>query len=56
VLRGGGNKRLDSTKDKALKLYYKRCILVGTNLERGHIKAAANSILRIAGKPLVLKP
>ena len=56
VSRGGRNKRLDSAKDEALKLYYKRCILVGTNPERRHIKAVVNSILRVARKPLVLKP
>jgi hypothetical protein len=56
VSRRGRNNRLDSAKDEALKLYYKRCILAGTNPERRYIKAAANSILRTAGKPLVLKP
>src|ERR1700683_1330240 len=53
--RGGQNKRLDSAEDAALKLYCKRCILAGANPERQHIRAAANSILRAAGKPPVSK-
>ena len=56
VSRGGRNKRLDDAEDTALKLYYKKCILAGANPERRHIKAVVNSILRVAGKPLVLKP
>jgi hypothetical protein len=48
--RRGRNKRLNSAEEAALKLYCKRCILASANPERRHIEAAANSILRAAGK------
>jgi hypothetical protein len=46
---------LASNKDITLEPYYKRCILVGTNLERRHIKAVVYCILYTKEKPLVLK-
>jgi hypothetical protein len=53
--KGGKNKRLISEEEATLVRYCERCILVNDPLEREHITAAANSILRAAGKKHVLK-
>ncbi len=48
--RGGNNKKLTDTEEATLVLYCERCILVGQDPEKQHIKAAANTILRAAAK------
>jgi hypothetical protein len=54
--RGGKNKKLVDKEEAILILYYERCIKVGRPLERPYIVAAANTILRAAGKKPVSKP
>ena len=54
--RGGRNKRLAKDEEATLMLYCKRYILASKPLERKHIQAAANSILRAARKKPVSKP
>jgi hypothetical protein len=54
-LKGGKNKRLADEEEATLVCYYKRRILANDPLEREHITAAANSILRATGKKRVLK-
>jgi hypothetical protein len=55
-LGGGRNKKLAEDEEATLKLYCERCILASEPLERKHIQAAANSILRAARKKPVSKP
>ena len=54
--RGGKNKRLADEEEATLVRYYERRILANDPLEREHIVAATNSILRTAGKKRVSKP
>ncbi|PVH69795.1 hypothetical protein DL98DRAFT_438275, partial [Cadophora sp. DSE1049] len=54
--RGGRNKRLDDAEEATLVLYCQRLIKLGDNPGRKDIEAAANSILRAAGKRKVSKP
>ncbi|KAH9210537.1 hypothetical protein DL95DRAFT_307853 [Leptodontidium sp. 2 PMI_412] len=54
--RGGVNKRLDDAEEATLVLYCWRLIMLGDNPGRKDIEAAANSILRAAGKKKVSKP
>ena len=53
--RGGRNKKLADDEEATLKRYCERCILAGEPPEKKHIEAAANSILRAAGKRRVSK-
>ncbi|KAH9205267.1 hypothetical protein DL95DRAFT_491851 [Leptodontidium sp. 2 PMI_412] len=53
--RGGKNKKLNDDEEATLVLYYKRLILYRENPGRKEIEAAANSILRAAGKKKVSK-
>ena len=54
--RGGRNKRLVDEEEATLIRYCERRILTNDPPEREHIVAAANSILRAAGKKRVSKP
>ena len=54
--RGGKNKRLDDAEEATLVLYCQRLIMLRDNPGRRDIEAAANSILRAAGKRKVSKP
>ena len=54
--RGGNNKKFSEEEDQALIRYCERCILTGDPPEKRHIKAAANSIARVAGKTPVSDP
>ena len=54
--RGGNNKKFSEEEDQALIRYCEQCILTGDPSEKRHIKAAANSIARAAGKTPVSDP
>jgi hypothetical protein len=54
--RGGQNKIFSEEDTTTLRRFCERCILSGDPLERKYIKAAANSIRRAQGKPLVSNP
>ena len=49
---GGLNKTLSPDQEAALCLYMNRCVALGHLAKKRHIRAAANTILRAAGKQI----